>query len=92
MATLAIHEVDRHFLDAQTGALAGVAHLDLEGVPAGTDAAEVELAQGAGAEALEAARGVMDPQAEDQAGVNAATVTEQLAREAPRSSTLPPGI
>src|SRR5919199_554164 len=63
-AALAVDECDRHLEHAEAGPQRAVRGLDLEGVAAGADCAEVDSLEDLPAVALEAARQIADGHAE----------------------------
>src|SRR5205807_7100908 len=67
LADAAVGEDDRDFTDGETALQGSIGQLDLEGVPTGPDAVEIDALQHFAAEALEAAGQVADADAEDGA-------------------------
>src|SRR4051812_26939313 len=82
-AVLAVDEGDRHLDDAEPGAQRAVGGLDLEGVAARVDRAQVERLQHLAAEALEAAGQVAHADAEQHARVPRAARRDEAANRAP---------
>src|SRR3954471_4054094 len=82
-AVLAVDEGDRHLDDAEAGPQRAVGGLDLEGVAARVDRAQVELLQHLAAEALEAAGQVVHADAEQDARVPRPARGDEPANRAP---------
>src|ERR1700679_3082546 len=79
----AVAEDDRHLDDPEAALDRPVGHLDLEGVAAGADRAQVDRLENLAAEALEAAGQVLHVEAEDDARVGAAAAADRPPQRAP---------